>query len=61
MPLHTDSSPPAHFRVRVADHGRLTDPAHRPGLPDARTARRATATTTRASTTTTTIMTTENG
>lgn len=24
VPLHTDSSPPAHFRARVADHGRLT-------------------------------------
>ncbi|MER5764239.1 hypothetical protein [Streptomyces sp. NPDC002082] len=24
MPLHTDSAPPAHFRTRVADHGRLT-------------------------------------
>ncbi|MFE4264880.1 hypothetical protein [Streptomyces sp. NPDC056883] len=24
MPLHTDSAPPAHFRARVADHGRLT-------------------------------------
>ncbi|MFD5143325.1 hypothetical protein [Streptomyces sp. NPDC058401] len=24
MPLHTDSAPPAHFRVRVAGHGGLT-------------------------------------
>nr|WSX52525.1 hypothetical protein OG409_28480 [Streptomyces sp. NBC_00974] len=24
MPLHTDSSPPAHLRARAADHRRLT-------------------------------------
>ncbi|MGW6709776.1 hypothetical protein ACWGDE_33485 [Streptomyces sp. NPDC054956] len=26
MPLHTDWRPPAHFRARVAEHGRLTHP-----------------------------------
>ncbi|MFF1414411.1 hypothetical protein ACFVX6_32260 [Streptomyces sp. NPDC058289] len=58
MPLHTDSAPPAHFRARVADHGRLTDrPPYAQSLRTTYLRTQSTST----STSSTTNTTTENG